>query len=273
MGHATAYEFVELDEIPDSSTNCSVFGRIYRSLEDRIVGVAIEKWEDEEPGSANAGESVMLKPAPEELANDAINQHFKDKGGYYTSPIVPIISTKDYEVKTKIITIKLVGDEWARHTHDGWRSTVVWEKINEALPELKGRIVEGTIIYPEGTRQNEFDNRPGLGWTVRSTVDADTSGGKAITVYRLLIDGKTYAKTEYATQALARAAGVKMMEESSTIQNVEVMPRIVREDGTSVVKLTRKTKQATAKYKVEYIQMKTEKPTTTKYFVAFDYHH
>lgn len=273
MGHATAYEFVELNEIPDASTNCSVFGRMYRSLEDRIVGVAIEKWEDEEPGSANAGEAVMLEPTPEELANAAIDKHFKAKGGYYTSPIVPIISEKDYEIKSKTITVKLVGDEWAKHIHDGWRSTIVWEKINEALPELKGRISEATIVYPEETRHPEFNTRPGTGWTVRSTVDADTSGGKAITVYRLLIDGKTYEKTEYATQALARAAGVKLMEESPTIQKVEVMPRIVREDGTSVVKLTRKTKQATAKYKVEYIQMKTNTPTTAKYFVAFDYHH
>jgi len=275
MGHSTATEIIKVEEIPAAQTTRSLYGPFNQSLEERILSAGVARWYDEEANrwdSANPGDAVMLKPVAGELVNDAIEHHFQtSKRGYYSSPVVPIIDEKDYEIKTKTVTIKLVGDEWNQYLKDRFYGGIITKKVAELLPDI-ANVITGMSVVTE-KEPNQFRYNPSEGWTVRSSVKADTSGGKAVTVYRLLIDGNDWAKETYESQALARAAGTKIMENNLNIQSIEVIPKIVREDGTALVKLTRETKQATAKLKVHYVKMKTDKPTVTSYAVAFDYHH
>lgn len=277
MGHALAYEEVSLEEIPEDETRpirSSYYGYRSQNLESRVLTAGISKWRSEEAGrwdDENPGTAVMLSPVPGPLVNKAIENHYDtSKHGYGgTSPVVPIIDPKDYEIKTKTVTIKLVGEEWEDYLKTGLYYSPVQDKLKDQLFDIYEDIT-GLEIVREGG--NKYFSEPTEGWTVRSSIDADTSGGKAVTVYRLCIDKKTFAPEDYPTQAAARAAGIKKLEENTRIQTIEVIPKIVREDGTALVKLTRNVKQATAKVKVSYAKMKTENPTVIGYMVAFDYH-
>jgi hypothetical protein len=275
MGHSTAIQTITLEEIPkpEPRTSRSFYGSYNQSLEERILSTAVARWYDEEANrwdSANPGSAKMLKPVPEELSGEVMDKHFAAEG-YNVSPVIPIISEKDYEIKTKTIIVKLVDEEWAEYLKNPYYHGILSKKVNELVPELKN-VVVGFSVVKDG-KANPYSYNPSEGWTVRSSIDADTSGGKAVTVYRLLVDGKGFTKDEYPSQAAARAAGIALMEKDINLQKVEVIPKIVREDGTALVKLTRRTKQATAKVTVNYIKMKTDKPTVVSYVTAFDYHH
>jgi hypothetical protein len=144
------------------------------------------------------------------------------------------------------------------------------KKVEQLMPELAGKISNARL----DTGDIKFYNSVIPFWNVRSTVEADTSGGKTKTVYTLLVDNspRNSPSDEYPTQAAARAAGVKILTENIAVTNVEVKAKIVREDNTSLVKLSRKVSSASAKVIVEYIKMKTETPRTDGWMVAFSYH-
>jgi hypothetical protein len=235
----------------------------------RIVSAALDLWRQgdyDRNGNPYAGNPIMLAPKPIEMLTELGSYPTKSRDD---TPIVPIIDKRDYEVKTKTITVKLDDAEWKEYMSNN-RWNFLPEKVKMLMPELADKICR--VYLDTGEEKYVRDITPY--WTVRSTVDADTSGGKAKTVYTLLVNGSAHqsSRDEFPTQAAARAAGVKLMTENLSVTTVNVQAKIVREDDTSLVKLTRKVSSASAKVIVEYVKMKTETPRTDGWMVAFSYH-
>jgi hypothetical protein len=217
-------------------------------------------------GDPYADNPIMVDPKPIEMLDNFESFPTKSRSD---SPIVPIIDKRDYEVKTKTITVKLDDAEWKEYmSNNGWN--FLPDKVKALMPELADKICRVRLDTGDAKYVREVTPY----WTVRSAVEADTSGGKAKTVYTLLVNGAPYQspKDEYQTQAAARAAGVKLMTENLSVTTVNVQAKIVREDDTSLVKLTRKVSSASAKVIVEYVKMKTETPRTDGWLVGFSYH-
>lgn len=270
VGHSTATVVITKDEVlpVTNYTINSYSGRNYNSLESRILQTGIEKWGREEANrydSPRAGTPKMLKPLPEELAYDAIEDVIT-RTRSDSSPIVPLVDPRDYEKKTKSVTLTLNNDEWREYIK-GNGYTLIRNKINEALPALKDVILQHQIDGVKSGSWNHMD-----GWNVKSIVEADASGGKAKTVYLIVADGRTL-DAKFDTQALARAAAVKVLKDYPEVLEAEVTAKIVREDDTSLVKVQRVVRSASAKFTVTYIKMKTATPRTENWMVGFDYHH
>lgn len=281
MGHSTATVVITKEEVnppvsglsggfgfSGSSRYDSYSSRDYNSLESRILQSGIEKWGREEADrhdSPRAGTPKMLKPLPEELAYEAIEDVIT-RTRADSSPIVPLVDPRDYEKKTKSVTLTLNNDEWREYIK-GNGYTLIQDKINEALPALKGMILNHRI---EGAKSGSWDATEG--WNVKSVVEADASGGKAKTVYLIVADGKALPN-EFDSQATARAAAVKVLKDYPAVLEAEVTAKVVREDKTALVKVRRVVRSASAKFTVTYIKMKTATPRTENWMVGFDYHH
>lgn len=270
MGHSTATVVITKDEVlPVSNyTINSYSSRNYNSLESRILQSGIEKWGREEANrydSPRAGNPKMLKPLPEELAYDAIEEAIT-RTGSDTSPIVPLVDPRDYEKKTKTVTVTLNDEEWRQYMK-GHSYNVIQNKVDEALPALKGMVTGYRIEGKSGFSGDMLE-----GWNLKSVVEADASGGKAKTVYLIVADGKTL-DAEFDTQALARAAAVKVMKDYPSVLEIDVTAKVIREDNTALVKVRRVVRSASAKFTVTYIKMKTATPRTENWLVGFDYHH
>jgi hypothetical protein len=234
----------------------------------RIVSAALDLWRQgdyDRNGNPYAGNPIMLAPKPIEMLTELGSYPTKSRDD---TPIVPIIDKRDYEVKTKTITVKLDDAEWKEYIRNPWG--FLEGKAEKLLPELAGKISSANL----DTGDVKYYNSVVPFWNVRSTVEADTSGGKAKTVYTVLVDGskRNSLSEHYPTQAAARAVGVKILTENIAVTNVEVKAKIIREDDTALVKLSRKVSSASAKVIVEYIKMKTETPRTDGWMVAFSYH-
>lgn len=271
MGHGQVVVKVEQSEYkPKAASQQSGYWRT--TPEDELVSIAIDNWTSRDDCDRNASPSlsraVVKPPMAEELAYAAANE-WTDRD---QNIIIPLISKKDYIVKKKTITVKLDDAEWKQYTgpfYGGY--TVIKNKLEEIAPELVGKISEFKRVVPDGTKQ--FDKQ--AGWTVRSTVDADTSGGKAKTQYFLVGDELHKDRRDikyFDSQAEARAWGVEVMNNNPQINKLSVEARIRREDNSAVVKLTRKVSSAVAKFEVSYIHMKTTTPSRDGWVVGFDYH-
>lgn len=253
------------------SRRSSLFGNYFpaqNGKNQRIVQAAVELWRQgdyDRNGNPYAGNPIMLEPKAIEALDNFESYPTASRDD---SPIVPLLDKRDYEVKTKTITVKLDDAEWKEYIRNPWR--YLEGKAEKLLPELAGKISNAKLDTGDVKHYNNVTPF----WNVRSTVEADTSGGKAKTVYTLLVNGSKYdsPREEYPTQAAARAAGTKLFNENTAITTVEVQAKIVREDNTSLVKLTRKVSSASAKVIVEYIKLKTETPRTDGWMVAFSYH-
>ena len=274
MGATTiSIQVSESDVAPDTQAGSSgyrVFGN-YMGRDTkarRIVSAAIELWQmgdHDRNGSPYADNPIMMDPKPIEMVQ---HLHIMTMSRS-DAPIVPLIDKRDYEVKTKNLTVKLDDAEWQEYM-SGNKWNFLEEKVAKMCPELAGKI--SNVKLDTGGVKYYNDVTPF--WTVRSTVKADTSGGKAKTVYTLLVNNAPYQspRDEFPTQAAARAAGEKLMTENLSVNTVDVQAKIVREDNTAVVKIRRKVSSATAKVVVEYIKMKTDTPRTDGWMVAFSYH-
>lgn len=262
----------DLPPVSNSSVSSYRFGNYYpeqNRKSQRIVSAAVSLWLQSDNcdrnGNPYADNPIMLAPKPVEMLDNFESFPTKSRSD---SPIVPLIDKRDYEVKTKTITVKLDDAEWKEYMRSQWG--FLEGKAKQLLPELADQISRVKL----DTGDVKYYNNVVPFWNVRSTVEADTSGGKAKTVYTVLVDGSKHnsPREEYPTQAAARAAGVKILTENIGVTHVDVKAKIVREDNTSLVKLSRKVSSATAKVVVEYVKMKTETPRTDGWMVAFSYH-
>lgn len=273
MGHAVVAIKVEQNEYKPERVNQRTNPWFRNTMEDELVSIAIDNWTSSDSCDRNGSPSMsraVVKPAmPIELAESAAYEMTNRDQNI----IIPIISAKDYTIKKKTITVKFDDAGWKRYTNGhfgGW--SVVEEAIVATNPELKGKITKIAMVRPEGSSER-FNVRDG--WTVRSTVEADTSGGKAKTKYYLVGDKLHEQRNNikyFDTQAEARAWGVEVMNNDPLINNVSVKAKIQREDDTDLVKLTRKVSSATAKFEVSFYQMKTSTPKHDGWVVGFDYH-
>jgi hypothetical protein len=268
LGHSTATVIVRKDQVPAPVANNNTWLRVDNSLESRITTAAIKVWHEDEADrydDPRAGAPKLLKPAPEELAWQKAEEAVDQRRGEVTA-IVPLMDRRDYEKKEKTLNLVLSDADW-REYMKGNSYDLLQKHIDILMPEQKDMVVSFEIL---NRPKNSFDNA--AGWTIKSVVEADASGGKAKTVYLLVADGKTL-KNEYTSQALARAAAVQVVKDYPNVLEVEVRAKIVREDNTSLVKVRRVVRSATAKLKVTYIKVKTATPRTENWLVGFDYHH
>lgn len=275
MGSSTVVIKVSESDLPPATTRTSsrssIFGNYFpvqNEKHQRIMSAALDLWRQgdyDRNGSPYAGNPMMLAPKPIEMLDDLESYPTKSRDD---SPIVPLVDKRDYEVKTKTITVKLDDAEWKEYMRGQWG--YLQTKAETLLPELAGKISNAKL----DTGDVKYYNDVTPFWNVRSTVEADTSGGKAKTVYTLLVNGskQNSPREQFPTQAAARAAGVKILANNLAVTEVEVKAEIIREDNTSLVKLSRKVSSASAKVIVEYIKMKTETPRTDGWMVAFSYH-
>ena len=275
MGSSTVAIKVSEADLPPATTRTSsrnsMFGNYFPAQNEkhqRIVSAAIDLWrqgDHDRNGSPYADNPMMLAAKPIEMLDNLENYPTKDRSD---TPIVPLIDKRDYEVKTKTITVKLDDAEWKEYIRGPYG--YLQNKVEALLPELAGKISNARL----DSGDVKYYNSVIPFWNVRSTVEADTSGGKAKTVYTLLVnDSKRDSPSEeFPTQAAARAAGTKLFNDNMAVTTVEVQAKIIREDNTSLVKLSRKVSSASAKVIVEYIKMKTETPRTDGWMVAFSYH-
>lgn len=261
----------DLAPVTHSSVSSYRFGNYYpeqNRKNQRIVSAAVELWRQgdyDRNGNPYAGNPIMVAPKPIEMLDNFESYPTASRDD---SPIVPLIDKRDYEVKTKTITVKLDDAEWKEYIRGPWG--FLEGKVETLLPELAGKISSAKL----DTGDVKYYNSVTPFWNVRSTVEADTSGGKAKTVYTLLVNDskRDSPREEYPTQAAARAAGTKLFNENMAVTTVDVQAKVIREDNTSLVKLSRKVSSASAKVIVEYIKMKTETPRTDGWMVAFSYH-
>lgn len=212
-------------------------------------------------------EGFLTPLTARELAQDVV----------YTAParhmaIVPLLKKTDYETRNKTVTVKLDGKEWDKYMSSYGGGELLYQKIGESNPELKGAIVSVQVVVPEtsddvsGVVRRASTLKRSAGWKVSSTVVADTTGGKAKTLFELVINGEK-VQGEYETQAVARAEGNKRMKEDLDISTVNVTSRTVREDGSDLVALKREVASATAKVAVSYIKVTKKNPERDGFFV------
>lgn len=277
MGHATHTEIVPMSAISEKATGTpSSYGYRYAvpSRVERAVSYAVARWRDEEADrwdDARVG-SIETKPI---MAEELVSDDHLDEVRDGRSVVIPLMERKHYEIKEKTVTVKLDNDEWQKYISRSSDSYgVLLQKLKEALPELAGSISQFNVVTEKPT--NFFMSKLTDGWTIRSSVSADASGGKAVTRYYLSVvseRGTSLFKENYPSQAEARAAGLKLMEDNIDLHSVDVVPKTLREDGTNVVKITRTVKSATAKVLVSYVKLKAgATPTADRWMVAFDYH-
>ena len=275
MGHSTATVIVRSTDVEPpvkSGSSYSSWAPVNNSLEERILRAGLGIWHRDEADrhdSARAGNARMKAPMTEEIADRMIDDMVSSSQrsfGDPDSPVIPLIDKRDYEKKEKKVTITLDGEAWTKYVK-GERYDIIDKKIREAMPEQADMVLgfkqEGSTV---------FSNDIAEGWTIKSTIAAEASGGKAKTVYLLTADGKTLKK-EYASQAEARADAIRIMKEFPRVLEINVDAKVVREDDTSLVKVRREVKSATAKFTVTFIKMKTATPRTDGWMVGFDYHH
>lgn len=277
MGHSTATVFVQPEWVKDK-TEYRGWGPRWNSSgeQDRILGTAVDIWNSDyrdRDDDANPGEAVFTEPAPQELVNDRINEFYKEKKSYSAySPVVPVIDSSEYEIKSRVVSVKLVGDEWLKQV-DGYGDSydLLLEKVLEKLPDLKGKVTGLSVVKDEG--KNNWDSTNG--WNVKSSVDVDTSGGKAKTEYVLTYNKNQTYKDTFPTQAAARAVGIQLIENNLSVSTIDIRARLVREDDSALVKIRRNVKSATANVTVSYVKYKnpSQTPKTKGWSVAFDYHH
>lgn len=274
MSHEVAVVKVEQDRFNPANVHRNRTSYFRNTVEDELVSIAISDWTNSDSCDRNGSPSMaraILKPAmAEELAtNAAYAMTNRDQ-----NIIIPLVSKKDYTIKKKTIAVKLDDEGWKKytsHTFGGWET--LQAAIEESNPELKGKITAISMVRPEGFTGLRFDVRKG--WNVRSTVSADTSGGKAKTQYYLVGDNLHENRRDikyFDTQAEARAWGIELMNTDPLINRVNVRAKIQREDNTDLVKLVRKVSSATAKFDVSFVHMKTPTPKTEGWIVGFDYH-
>lgn len=251
--------------------------RSYSKAEE-ILSAALRDWDENEASryeSFNGGPALMFPVTPGPLITNRIRERMGDDF-MRKSPVVPIMDEKDYVIKKRKVTVKLNDDEW--HEYSGPNSyEFIQRKIAEQLPEEVRRDISGyrvLIIDPNTGKEapKKFFGERTDGWKISSSIEADTSGGKAKTVYRLVVDGRIDPRSEHETMAAARAAGVAYLDAHPAALKVEVIGEVKREDKTALVKLSRKVRSAIAKFEVSYVQVKSQTPRTEGYFVSFSYH-
>ena len=226
-------------------------------LESRIKDAALRMWRGLD---AYEGPGKITALTPEELVDNVIYSI----DSYKFTPIVPLMKKSDYQIKTKSLKLKLSGDEWEKYASRSGFS--LQDKIASVHPELAGRMVKTVIQVPGVGSQAQISS----GWKIVSTVESDTSGGKTKQIFELVINGKM-SPTEYTSQALARAAGSKLMKDDVFVSSVVVSSRTVREDGSPLVSLRRKVTSATAEIEVSYIEVTKKNPERDGYFVLIRY--
>lgn len=245
----------------------------------RILSSALQEWSDTEANRYdyfNGGPAKLYPITPEPLANKVINDADGDLM-FRVSPVVPIMDQRDYVIKKRRVTVKLDDAEWHEHMRS-YSSGILLKKLAEQLPEEIRDSICGYQIMVTDPKTGKANPEPvwygdrTAGWKVSSSIDADTSGGKAVTVYQLVIDGRLDEHKSYKTIAEARAAGTKLFEANPNVLKIEVTGKVVREDKTALVKLSRKVRSATAKFEVSYVEVKTDKPRASGCLVEFLYH-
>lgn len=269
MGYYRETVEVALTDIRDADTFDDYSAKSDRrnSLGRRIVNAAIANREMEDydrNGTPEITVISILDITPVELYEsslakveiDHIERRMKRRSDLAT--VVPIMDTRDYKVFKKTVKVTLNEQEWLSYLNGGQ----LWDKVHELVPG------EDISCYRIVREDSPLIDRT-TGWKVNSSVDVDTSGGKATTVYQLKINGTVNPAQEYATIALARAAGVKMMEENIAITSVEVVGFVRREDKSSMVKMKRAIRSATAQVEVEYVRLTNREPRYTSYMVSY----
>lgn len=239
------------------------------SVEERASSVAHDKWAhdyDSERGSAYHYPAKMTALTPEELANRAL---YTSNRGRETT-VVPLMKKTDYTVKSKTLNVKLTDKEWKKYLAD-YSHEVLTNKAAELFPEAKGSIFSVKVVVPGEDPKRSWNRKATDGWKVQSRVEADTSGGKAKTVYYILANGQEQ-KQEFDSQAEARAYGTKLMQSNLAVTTVNVKARIRREDDTDLVKLTRVVSSATAKIIIKYTKVTKPNPGRDGFLVEFWYH-
>lgn len=234
------------------------------SLPSRIVDAALsvrEMGDYDRNASPDVDGIQLVNITPEELSGIVIDKADKNNR---TTVVAPIMDTRDYEIRKKTIRVSLNHSEWDDYRLGGG---VVWDKVREALPEVASNISCYRVLTENGVAKKSMD-----GWKVSSTIDVDTSGGKAKTIYQLRVNGTVDPMQEFKTIAEARAGGVKVLEENLKASYVDVVAKVVRENGTPMVKMKRKVRSATAKVEVEYVHVTSKKPRLTHYFVSMWFH-
>lgn len=273
MGHSTATIVVKKENVAPAESRANTYSTwmpFRNSLEERILSAALQIWHQEEADrhdSQNAGDAKLMPPMPEELAIRHIDDMVTARGyNHLISPVIPLVDSRDYEKKEKKISIVLDDAEWREYVK-GNGYEIMPKKIAELMPEQKDMVLSFSIDGQKG-----YVSALSTGWTLKSVVEADASGGKAKTVYQLVADGKAGTK-EYDSQALARAAAVQLVKTHPDVLEIDVVAKVVREDNTALVKVRRVVRSATAKVTVTYVKMKTATPRTDGWLVGFDYHH
>lgn len=267
MSHHSETIEVRLSEVPPARTRIPAYGYNIAgsdSLPSRIISAALdarEMGDYDRNASPDVSAIQLLGITPSELAGQAI-ENVKDRSA---TVIVPIMDTKDYEIRKKTIKVSLDHKEWEDHRLGG---RAMWKKIQASLPELAPNISSCRVLTESGAGATSRME----GWKVSSAIDVDTSGGKAKTVYQLQINGTVDPVNDYKTVAEARAAGIKVMEENMNASYVNVVAKVVREDGTSMVKMKRKVRSATAKVEVKYVHVTSKKPRLSHYWVSMWFH-
>lgn len=272
MGSQDHIVTLTLDEV-----NAIEVSRGY-SKADEILSAAIRDWGDNEASryeSFNGGPALLFPVTPGPLITSRIHERMGEDF-MSKSPVVPIMDKRDFVIKKRKVTVKLNNEEW--HEYSGPNSyEFLHRKIAEQLPEEIRRDISGyrvLVIDPETGKEvtpKSWGKRI-EGWKISSSIEADTSGGKSKTVYRLVVDGHTDTRNEHETMASARAAGVAYLEAHPAALKVEVIGEVKREDKTALVKLSRKVRSAIAKFEVSYVQVKKSEPRTEGYYVSFSYH-
>jgi hypothetical protein len=245
------------------------FSRGRASEAERASSVAHQKWNDDydaERGGAYHYPAKMTALVPGELANQIL---YSAERGRETT-VVQLMKKTDYTVKNKTLNVKLTDKEWKEHL-SSYSNDVLFRKAAELFPEAKDSIFSVSVVVPDEDPKKVWGRQKTDGWKVQSRVDADTSGGKAKTVYYILANGQEQKK-EFESQAEARAYGTKLMQSNLAVTTVNVKARIRREDDTDLVKLTRVVSSATAKITIKYTKTTKANPARDGFLVEFWYH-
>lgn len=277
MGHSTHIAEISQEEL-DSHTewrknegiqpSYSLFGRM-ETKEDILLRMAISDWSndpDSDRGHAYGARAEIVSPLPEEVAwgpnteRDATSER---------SFIIPLIHKDDYEIKETIVTVKMDAAEWKKLVWS-YNSTLL-KKVIELKPTLDGSIIDLRTVA--AASESTIRGRGLEEWNISSTIKADTSGGKTKNVYYLTSNDRPVGLETYSSQALARAAATELFSKRPDILNLEVVAKVVREDGSPLVSLHREVKSSTAKIAVRYAKSKSKTPRIKGYLVGFDYHH
>lgn len=234
---------------------------------DKLISIAVRNWYDDpdsDHGSARTGTPFMQKVTPEELI-EPLNTW--DMVTDRSTVVVPLMDRRDYALKTATMPVKLNGEEWASFLrHD---NSILTNKVLEVKPELAGKIALIQVVALDG--KADYSPYSMDKWKVSSTIEADASGGKAKNVYYVALGKQRLDNFNYATQALAREAALDYMKTHTECLGLSVEAKVIREDASSLVNITRKVKQATAKILVTYVNVKADNPRSKGWVVGFNF--